>query len=65
MREIWLELSRDEYEFPIVMADTVQELARITGAKVATIRSTVSSWERGKIKAPKYVRIRYDESEVD
>lgn len=39
---IWMMVSRDKYEHPIVVADTVEELAELCGVKVSSIRSYMS-----------------------
>lgn len=33
---LWLEVTKDEYEFPIYIADTAEELAKLTGVKSGT-----------------------------
>ena len=48
----------DEYQFPLVIADSVYELAERTNKSVESIRSQVSKWERGKVKRSSVVRVR-------
>lgn len=35
-RFIWMEVTRDKYEFPIHIADTAEELAKLVGVKNGT-----------------------------
>ena len=42
----WLRVTTDEYELPLEVADTAQELAQICGVKVETVRQCVSRRER-------------------
>lgn len=35
-RFIWMEVTRDQYEFPIHIADTAEELAKLVGVKNGT-----------------------------
>ena len=39
---VYMKVTRDEYELPIAIADTVGELARMTGASKETIFSNIS-----------------------
>ncbi len=44
MKRIWMELDREGY--PVKIAGSASELARMTGAKSVTIRSAVSHQDR-------------------
>ena len=39
---VFMKVTRDRYELPIAIADSVQELARITGSNENTISSALS-----------------------
>lgn len=52
-----MRVSRDKYEFPEVMADSIRELAEKCGTSVNTIRSTMSHFNKGELKRRKYVRV--------
>lgn len=54
---IWMEVTPDEYEFPVRMADSAEELARICGVSYGTVVSCVSRRESGERKGGKYVRV--------
>ena len=59
MARIWMQVSKDEIELPLVVADTAEELARKTGKKANTIASAI-------IKArQKGYRCQYKVVEVD
>lgn len=53
--KVWMALGERPYRFPIAMADSAPELARVTGAKVETIRSIAARVKSGKWKDGKYV----------
>lgn len=36
---IWMKVTPDKYEFPLLIADSAQELAELMGLKVDTIRT--------------------------
>ena len=48
VRKIWMEVTRDEYELPVRIADSVEELAEMCGTSTNTIRSNISHCEEGK-----------------
>ena len=54
---IWMEVTPDEYEFPVRMADSAEELARICGVSYYTIVSSVSRLESGQRSRSRYVRV--------
>lgn len=41
----------DEYEFPILIADSAEELADLAGVTISTIRSSVCRHRKGKYKS--------------
>lgn len=52
---LWLRVTKDKYEFPEVIADSIEELAKICGVSVNTIRSSMAhhkanprKWKRCK-----------------
>lgn len=57
---IWMMVSKDKYELPQVIADTAQELALMVGTSKNNIQSEVSHWEHGRLKRPKFVRVRLE-----
>ena len=65
MRTVWMLLTNDKYELPLVIADTVNELARIIGKRPLTIRGMVSRYERGIKKRCIYQRVRIPDDAED
>ena len=63
-RTIWLRVSRDEYELPEVVADTVQELAWRCGVTINAVRSSIGHDKAGHRKSY-YVRIEVEEGDDD
>ena len=58
---LWMEVSKDQYELPIHIADTAKELAELAGAKNAvTIISTISHANKRGSRC-KYVRVPIEE----
>lgn len=47
---VWMEVTRDKYELPIVIADTARDLSRKCGATISTIKSSASRAHTGNHK---------------
>ena len=56
---LYLQVTDDEYELPIIVADTVHDLARKAGVDVSTVRSSLWRHETGKLKFSKFRRVKY------
>lgn len=41
-KAIYMKVTQDKYELPLVVADTVAELARLTGQKRSSVASALS-----------------------
>lgn len=64
---IYMEITRDEYEFPIHIADSASELGKLCGVSRNCILSCVSKSKKGKIGKSRYVKVEVpdDEEEED
>lgn len=61
---VWLYVTKDKYELPLVVADSLSILARKLGVTTNTIHSAMShSRKRGH--RCRYVKVVIDESEDD
>ena len=60
---LWLEVTPDEYELPLAVADSVEKLAWLRGKRAGTIKAGVCKWEKGKRKRSIYVRVRVDDED--
>lgn len=54
---VYMMLSKDEYELPIAIADTVSELAQIVGVKPSQISSTINKAEHRGTRKPRFIRV--------
>ena len=57
-------LTDDEYELHLYVAETAEELSRITGVNVNTIRSSVSHVRSGRNKSSIYQKVEWSEEDV-
>lgn len=54
-KKYWMKVTPDDYQFPLLIADSAQELAALTGASINTITSTASHLKHGRQKHGSYV----------
>lgn len=59
---IYMKVTKDEYELPIAVADSVKELSQITGNKSGTIKSSISQAKKNGGKS-QYVKVNVEEEE--
>lgn len=62
VRSVYMQISKDEYEFPLAIADSIQELAEIIGKSPATIGSYISRCKKSGRKC-RYIKINIEEEE--
>ena len=64
IKKLYLMVTSDEYELPIIVTDSVDELAEKTGRSKNTIQSEISHYLSGRYKHSPFRRIEFeDESE--
>lgn len=56
MEKIYMKITKDEYELPLAVASTAEELAKICGTTRNAITSSISKAKVGIIR-PRYVRV--------
>ena len=54
---VYMEVTKDKFELPIVVADSAYELARLCGVNVSTIMHSVSTQSKRIIKNSQYKRV--------
>ena len=60
---LWMVVTDDKYELPLYVAETAEELSRITGVNVNTIRSSVSHVRSGRNKSSIYQKVEWSDEE--
>ncbi len=61
-RNVWLKVTLDEYEYPLVIADSSAELAKLCGTTVGNIYSSMSHAKHDGRKSPyRKVRVEIDD----
>ena len=61
MRNLYMMVTDDELELPLVVADSAQELADIIGRNANTIYSGISHEQHGRIKRSIYKKVEIKE----
>lgn len=54
----YLMITKDKYELPIFVADSLQELADQTGGNVSSIAAIISKREHGIFKTSSYIKVK-------
>ena len=60
-RYLWIEVTEDEYELPVAVADTSRQLSLMTGYAEYKVRDDYSKWQRGIIKKCRYRKVEIDD----
>ncbi len=56
---LWLAVETDQYELPIAVADTAEELGNFFGVKKNSIINCVLRGRNGRENGYKYIRVEY------
>lgn len=65
MTKIYMKVSKDKYQLPEVIADSVKELAEKCGESPRMISSLASKQRNGKHKNSPFIRVDIEEGEDD
>lgn len=60
---VYMKVTKDKFELPIVVADSAYELARLCGVNVSTIMHSVSTQSKRIIKNSQYKRVWVSDSD--
>jgi hypothetical protein len=61
--KIYMYVTNDKYELPIVMADSVKALAKMVGVKASSINSVISRHCSGDLKTCRYRSVEIEDGE--
>lgn len=61
MKILWLMVTRDELELPMIVEESAEELAKKAGVSVESVLTGAWKYETGKIKFSRYRRIEVDD----
>lgn len=61
--KIYMEVTHDKYELPVVIADTVEELGRMTGTSPSGILCMIARYNRGSINWTRFRRVVVEDDE--
>ena len=60
---LYMQVSRDKYELPEIVTDTIQEMAEKSGSTVNCIRSHISHRKAGRLKKDRFIRVEVEEDD--
>ena len=58
---LWLMITTDKYELPLIVADSPRELAKLAGVSYQNIKTSIYLKNKGKITYSKYVKVEVDD----
>ena len=61
VQAVWMKITQDEYELPVAVADSSDELGEICGCDGQTIRCAFSRYNLGQRKSTKYIKVMIDD----
>lgn len=62
-RPVYMQVTKDRFELPIVVADSAYELARLCGVNVSTIMHSISTRSKRVVKNSQYKRVWVSDSD--
>ena len=62
-RTVYMKVTDDEYELPVAVANSVEELARILNVKPDTISGCISRYNRGLANHSAYRKVEIDDDD--
>lgn len=62
-RPVYMKVTKDRFELPIVVADSAYELARLCGVNVSVILHSVSTQSKRIIKNSQYKKVWVSDSD--
>ena len=54
---LWMAVEADEYELPLAVCDTAEELGRLFGIKKSSVIDAVSKQRNGRENGYKYIKV--------
>lgn len=58
---VWMKVSYDDLSLPLIVADSMRELAKLCNVSMSCINNTRMLHKKGVLKREKYVRVVIDE----
>lgn len=65
MKHLWLKVTQDEYELPLVVARSADELAKMCGVGKEVIFRQINRQKANPKVKPRYVRVEYMDEELE
>ena len=59
--KVYMEITQDEYQLPLKVAENAYELANMCGVSRSCIYNYISQTNLGRIKNPRYIKVEIDD----
>ena len=59
--KLYLEITQDEYQLPLKVAESTKELAKMCGMERKQIQNYIGNVNRGQIKKPRFIKVVVDD----
>lgn len=63
MSKLYLYVTNDKYEFPIIVTDSVAKLARMVGRSRCVVYRSLENVRSGRTKRSRYVEVEVDDEQ--
>ena len=60
---VWLEVTQDKYELPVLVALSAGELARRAGVHKSTVSSSASRYNKGMRKRARFLKVEVEDDD--
>ena len=57
LMKLYMEVTTDKYQLPLIVTDTPKELARLCGVDTQYIWTYLNHVKNGKIKKPRFIKV--------
>ena len=61
--KVYMEITKDEYQLPVAVADTVKDLAKKIGTRANSISSALCKQRKGVRIKSRYIEVELDEED--
>ena len=65
MKYLWMKVTNDKYQLPLVVADTSSQLAELCGVNKEVIFRQINRQKKNPKVKPRYIRVEYMDEEFD
>lgn len=65
LTRVYMQVTKDKYQLPLAIANTIFELSKITGEQDGTIRTNIRRYECGEQEYPRFLKVDIDTDDLE